>query len=440
MHKKLSVLLVSMLLVSMPAAVGVYAADAPFAEIDKANIFLKDFEKEVERANGASNTRFFNKQEALTRIKRLNEQYPDDPRVKDMMKRASIALQKSMGGFHEITPDMLAYKNNEKQLQERYRDLNRSKWEEAIRSRQAITKAFPSPDPEAEGATDIIGKYVVLENVQYPTNHFLGATGTYLYVGKPSTGFYYLSMDGRNWAGAYEAIRRYRSLVDSTLGDNLTLSVLGKVTEPVMESPDPSAEKKGNFHWGWVVEPEIIYAGERVAAVYDPSNDKSGYFYGEDEVEKIKDSWYTVKSIPDNVDPKRLMEIFATAIKEKNYKLYLDCIYPARRKTDIGTSLLGYHWDLHQYRFDEEYVYVEFDEPKITVLKGFDDNNDLDNYFLNPEQREQITKMSGEKEEMAIVLSRAFDKNGKQVGSKNRHELRRKGNGRWYVNTYDVRF
>jgi hypothetical protein len=48
--------------------------------------------------------------------------------------------------------------------------------------------------------------------------------------------------------------------------------------------------------------------------------------------------------------------------------------------------------------------------------------------------------MSGEKEEMAIVLSRAFDKNGKQVGSKNRHELRRKGNGRWYVNTYDVRF
>lgn len=170
MHKKLSALLVSMLLVSMPAAVGVYAADAPFAEIDKANIFLKDFEKEVERANGASNTRFFNKQEALTRIKRLNEQYPDDPRVKDMMKRASIALQKSMGGFHEITPDMLAYKNNEKQLRERYRDLNRSKWEEAIRSRQAITKAFPSPDPEAEGATDIIGKYVVLENVQYPTN------------------------------------------------------------------------------------------------------------------------------------------------------------------------------------------------------------------------------------------------------------------------------
>ena len=48
--------------------------------------------------------------------------------------------------------------------------------------------------------------------------------------------------------------------------------------------------------------------------------------------------------------------------------------------------------------------------------------------------------MGGEKEEMAIVYSRAYDKNGKQIGSKNPHELRRKGNGRWYVNTYDIRF
>ena len=101
---------------------------------------------------------------------------------------------------------------------------------------------------------------------------------------------------------------------------------------------------------------------------------------------------------------------------------------------------MRYHWDLHQARFQNEYVHAVFDEPKITVLKGLDENNDLEGYFLDPSQRERINKMSGEREEMAVVMSRAFDENGKQRGSKNRHELRRKGNGRWYVNTYDVRF
>ncbi len=436
MQNKLSAVLLSLAILTSPAL----AAEAPFADVDKANYFLKEFEKEVDRAQGASNTRFFHKIDALTRIKQLNEQYPDDPRVKDLMKRASIAVQRSMGDFRQITPEMLAYKTNEEQMRTRIKSMNENEWKKQQTDKNILAKVFPAGDPESVNIQDYLNKYVVLENVLYPSNMFNGGSGDYISVGKVSAGYYFISMNERNWYGAYEAIRRYRSMVDASIGDNLNFKVLGKITSFVRESPDSSAEKKSPFVWGWIVVPEMIYANDTVLAVYDPNNDNSGYFIGEELVDKIKDSWYTVKSVPEDADPKKVMEIFATAIKEKNYKLYLDCINPDRRKTDIGTSLLRYHWDLHQNRFQDEYVYVEFDEPKITVIKGFDDNNDLDTYFLNENQRDQLTKMGGEKEELAIVYSRAYDKNGKQIGSKNPHELRRKGNGRWYVNTYDIRF
>ncbi|MBR4423456.1 MAG: hypothetical protein IKS68_04455 [Mailhella sp.] len=418
----------------------VFAANAPFAEVDKAGIFLRDFEKEVERAQGADSGRYFNKQEALSRIKRLSEQYPDDPKVQELVKRASTALMKSKGDYMEITPGMLAYKKNEAELRERFKAQNQAAWEDQLRQKNPITKVFPTPVPEEVDVRDYLEKYVLLEDVRYPANQFAGATGEYIHVGKPSIGYYFVSMQGRHWSGPYEAIRRYRSMVDASLGDNLKFKILGKITGLVMESPDASEDKKAPVVWGWIVTPEMLYAGDRVLAMYDSKNENSGYFFGEDQVEKIKESWYTVKSIPDNVDPKRLMEIFATAIKEKNYKLYLECINPERGNTDVGSSMLRYHWDLHQARFQNEYVHAVFDEPKITVLKGFDDKNDLEGYFLNPGQREQLNKMAGEREEMAVVMSRAFEENGKQRGSKNRHELLRKGKGRWYVNTYDVRF
>ena len=417
-----------------------FAANAPFAEVEKAGMFLRDFEKEVERAQGADSGRYFNKQEALSRIKRLSEQYPDDPKVQELVKRASTALMKSKGDYMEITPGMLAYKKNEAELRERFKAQNQAAWEDQLRQKKPITKVFPTPVPEEVDVRDYLEKYVLLEDVRYPANQFAGATGEYIHVGKPSIGYYFVSMQGRHWSGPYEAIRRYRSMVDASLGDNLKFKILGKITGLVMESPDASEDKKAPVVWGWIVTPEILYAGDRVLAMYDSKNENSGYFFGEDQVEKIKESWYTVKSIPDNVDPKRLMEIFATAIKEKNYKLYLECINPERGNTDVGSSMLRYHWDLHQARFQNEYVHAVFDEPKITVLKGFDDKNDLEGYFLNPGQREQLNKMAGEREEMAVVMSRAFEENGKQRGSKNRHELLRKGKGRWYVNTYDVRF
>ena len=412
---------------------------APIDDVRKANIFLTDFEKEVARADGAD-TRFFNKRETLERVQRLAKQYPDDPAVQDLVRRTKACLMRSKGNFMTITPEMLAYKTNEDRLRENLKQQNREAWQKYLASTKPLTKIFPAPVPERVQVEDFYGQYVVLPDVRYPENEFVGATGEYIFHGKNSTGYYFISLEGRNWVGPYEAIKRYRGLVDSTLGENLKLTVLGKITGLVKESPDISGEKQSPFAWGWIVTPEVLYAGERVVACYDAKRENSGYFYGEDQIEQMKDAWYTVKSIPENVDPKRLMEIFCTAIKEKNFKLYQECIYPARSASERGTSLLRYHWDLHQARFRDEYVHVVFDEPKIIVLKGHDNSDDLENFFLDDEQKKTLNQINGEREEMAIVMSRAFDKNGKQRGSKNSHELRRKGQGRWYVNTYDVRF
>ena len=233
----------------------VCAAQAPVDDVRKANIFLTDFEKEVARADGAD-TRFFNKQEALTRVQRLAQQYPDDPAVQDLVRRTKAALMRSKGNYIEITPAMIAYKKNEDSMRERFRQMNQQAWEKLLAATTPMTKIFPAPVPEQVNIEDYYGKYVLLPEVRYPENEFIGATGEYIHAGKHSSGFYFISLEGRNWIGPYEAIKRYRGLVDSTLGENLKFTVLGKITGLVRESPDAGREKKSPYAWGWIVTPE----------------------------------------------------------------------------------------------------------------------------------------------------------------------------------------
>ncbi|MBO7406789.1 MAG: hypothetical protein J6V14_04090, partial [Clostridia bacterium] len=157
---------------------------------------------------------------------------------------------------------------------------------------------------------------------------------------------------------------------------------------------------------------------------------------------ELKDSWYTVKEIPADVTPERLVEIFMYAIKEKNYDLYLDCIDPDRRENPIQQSLVAYHWDLHQERFHGEYVHavVQPDATKITVVKGYSDESGLESFFLSQEEQQAIAARYGEKVEYASVQTVAFDKNGKQLGSPVKRNLIRTNNGRWYIRDYEIRF
>ena len=413
-------------------------AMAPKRDLGYTEYYLKEFEAEVRRAQGSANTMYRSKNEALSRIQTLMKTYPQDPAVQALYERARVALMKSKGNYNQITPAMVAYLNNEKQLREKYAALSETRWKELQQGRDILAKVFPTVDPlKNTPETDPTEKTIVLPDVKYPDNQFVGASGEYIVVGKPSTGFYFVNIGGREWLGPYEAIKRFRREVDGSLGDSLNFTVLGKITGPAFEIP---GNRRTNMAWGWVVEPEALYIDGRIVATFDANHDKSGSFVEEDKVAGIKEGWYTEKNVPENATPERVMEIFLAAIKEKNYELYRECINPERYKTETAESLLRYHWDLHQQRLHGEYVHATFSDTKISVVKGHDDKNDLENFFLDDAQRDHLIKMEGEKVEHATVKSQAFDANGKQVGVKNVHKLIRKGGGRWYVDDYEIRF
>jgi len=418
------------------------ASLAPKNEISRAEYYLREFEKEVAHQHGGAAMFYRNKRDAVDRVKRLVQGYPDDPAVKALFQRTRTALLKSKGDYMEITPDMTAYLRNEQEMRERFGRQSAEAWKKKLATVEVLSPAFPAADPMEMTPSDIIGKYVVIDEVVYPSNQFIGATGEYAFAGKPSIGFYFIQLNTRRWLAPYEAVKRFRRQVDASIGDTISFKVLGKITGVVMESPDASQNKKAPFSWGWVVQPDSLYVDGRVMASYDEKHEQSGSFVGEETVNDIKQGWYTVKSVPPDVSPEGLMEIFQTAIKEKNFELYQSCINPARWETPTGESLVRYHWDLHQARFQKQYVHAVFDKAKIKVVKGHDSRDADENFFLTDSDRSKLIKMSGEMEERAIVTSRAFDENGKQVGGKHPHELIRKGGdaGRWYVEDYAARF
>ncbi|MBR2789730.1 MAG: hypothetical protein IKD70_03825 [Eggerthellaceae bacterium] len=411
--------------------------------IQQAEYYLKEFEAEVKRAQGGSGT-FRSKEDALSRIMLLNEFAPGDPRVKALFDRARACIMGSTGNFIDITPDMTVYLENEAKLRAMYAEKSERGWNELVAQYQGklLERLYPAPDPTTQRMDDFVGKFVILDEVRYPMNQFMGVTGEFIWMGKRSTGMYFVKIDTRKWLGPYEAVKRYRRLVDTTMMDVDKWTVLGEITDVTLEIPEAGENKVGGPVFASVVEPVALYVPGHVLGLYDPEQPTSGRFVGEEEVAGIKEGWYTVKSVPEDVTPERLVEIFRQAIKEKNYDLYADCIQEERRQNPTQESLLLYHWDLHQERFHGEYVHAEVvpEATKITVVKGYDDTGGLDSYFLTADDQAQIAKRYGDKVEYASVQTISFDKNGKQLGSPVRRNLIRTNGGRWYMRDYEIRF
>ena len=411
--------------------------------IQQAEVYLKEFENEIKRAQGGTGI-FRSKEDALSRIMILSEFAPNDPRVKDLFQRAKACVMGAAGNFIDITPEMTQYLVNEENIRKLYAEKSENAWNRVLSEHQdqLLPKVFPAPDVTETPIDELRDKYVVLDEVRYPMNQFVGITGEYIYVGKRSSGMYFVKIDGRKWLGPYEAVKRYRRFVDSTMMEVDKWTVLGKITDLTLEIPEAGETKVGGAVFGVVVDPVALYVPGHVIGFYDGERESSGYFEGEEEVAGIKESWYTEKSVPDDVTPERLVEIFRQAIKEKNFDLYNECIQPERRQNPIQLDNLNYFWDLHQERFHGEYVHAEVkpDMTEIKVVKGYDTSNSLDSYFLSKEEREKIAQRYGEKIEYASVATVAFDKDGKQLGSPVRRNLIRKNDGRWYVRDYEIRF
>ena len=411
--------------------------------IQQAEIYLKEFENEVRRANGATGI-FRSKEDALGRIKILQEFAPDDPRVRDLFERAKRCLVGSLGNFFDVTADMTVYLENEENIKKLYAEKSEKAWNALLEQYQdkLLEKVWPAPDVREQSMEELTGKYVVLDDVRYPANQFMGVTGEFIYVGKRSSGMYFVRLDSRSWLGPYEAVKRYRRLVDTTMMEVESWTVLGKIVSLAMEIPEAGEKKVSGPVFAVVAEPVALYVPGHVLGIYDKERENSGYFVDEEKVAAIKESWYTEKTVPDDVTPERLVEIFRQAIKEKNYDLYVECIQPERRKNPIQESQLLYYWDLHQERFHGEYVHaqVQPDATKITVVKGYSDESGLESFFLSKEEQQSIAARYGEKIEYASVQTVAFDRNGKQLGSPVRRNLIRTNNERWYIRDYEIRF
>jgi len=411
--------------------------------VGQADFYVREFEKEVALQRGGEKMVWHSKRTALEKVRDLKMKYPDDPQVEALFRRVKFALKRSKGDFTDIQAEWMQYLKNENQLRELISKLGEEEWARIIGSHREgmIEKAYPTPDSAEVSLDDLKGKYVLLEDVEYPANQFYGVTSEFIGCGKPSSGFWFIDLAGRDWLGPYEAAKRYRRLVDSSLQDVKKWTVLAKITGITAENPLGGEEGPGGTYFGWIVKPVALKVPGHLVAVRDKDAESSGRFIGEERVEGIKEKWYTVKEVPQDVAPDRLMEIFMTAIKEKNRDLYFQCIEPERLGGKYSEDeVKNYFWDLHQERFHGEYVHATFSKPKITVQKGFDRDDTLQNFFLDDDDRETLEKIGGEKVEEAVVESIAYDKNGKQLGTPHPHRLRRKGGGRWYVLDYQLRF
>ena len=410
--------------------------------IKQADYYVTEFEKEVARQRGGEKMVWRAKQDALDRVQKLKIDLPKNVEVEKLYQRVRSALMMSKGDYTEVVTEWTVYKRNEETLRQLISELAEKEWKGTLaKYKETIfPKAFPALSPKEVRLEEVKGKFVVLDDVEYPAHQFYGAAGEYVFCGKPSIGFYFVDIAKRDWLGPYEAVKRYRRNVNSALEEVNKWSVIAEVVDVAYENPHPGENAVGNMHPGWLVKPIALYVPGHVMAVRDDSGEATGRYIGEEKVASIKEGWYTVKEVPADVTPERLLEIFMMSIKEKNYKLYCSCIAPERQKSDGGVDQLRYYWDLHQERFHREYVHATFGKAKIIVEKGFDDENAQENFFLDESQREKLKKISGEKVERAIVESKAYDDNGKQIGTPHSHTLIRRGGGRWYVDDLAPRF
>ena len=178
--------------------------------IGYADYYVREFEKEVALQRGGEKMVWRNQRTALEKVRELKVEYPDDPRVDALFRRVRSALKRSKGDFVDIQAEWTQYLHNEDNLRQLISKLGEEEWSRIIESHREgmIAKAFPAPDSAEVPVEDLIGKYVLLEDVEYPAKQFYGASGEFIWCGKPSSGFWFIDLAGRDWLGPYEAAKR----------------------------------------------------------------------------------------------------------------------------------------------------------------------------------------------------------------------------------------
>lgn len=189
------------------------------SRITQATHYLEEYEKEVARAQGAANYTFRNKEDALGRIKMLVEFAPNDERVQGLFARAKTCVKGGAGNIVTVDHSMTVYLENEENIRRHYAEVSEKAWNDFLsaNTENKLDRLYPTPDFKKYTLDDMKGKIVVLDNVRYPDNQFMGSLGEYIWCGTRSDGMYFVRIDGREWLGPYEAVKRYRRQVDTTM-------------------------------------------------------------------------------------------------------------------------------------------------------------------------------------------------------------------------------
>lgn len=406
-------------------------------ELSGAEHRLKEFEKKVERYKGKSFKLGFQEQETLKLILKLKEKYPTHPQVQDLSQRLNRAIMASKGEMMEVSASVVSFRDNSKKLIQSFWNIGKEEWEKAkfqIMSQDTtIVNPFPIYSPEETDVEDYQGRWVILEGIEYPRNEFKENGVQWLYVGKPNTGYYWIHLSGREWQGAYGALKRYMRHVSGDIPQEISWTVAGKITGCSMLIPEAGEQKIGSAYMGWTVEPEYILIPNYSLVRFVKEHKEGGIFSGEEKMEEIKQFMYSIREVPADIEPKKLAEIYITAIKERNYKLWLDCIDPERLKTPTAVSLANYHWERHLKVWNSLYVEAKVqDKIQIDVVQG-EYLSPEERKILTQEQIDKILKHSKPLIQQATVMMVLFENEGKQNRLPQKFYLRRYQEGRWYV-------
>lgn len=406
------------------------AESAPSAELSRARYELDKVVTKSKQHAGLPFELSEGDQRSFREVQQIAERYPDDVKVQELVAKAKEIYRSAKGERFQFTPEMLAYRQRGAKLAEVVAAAGKARWEvlqkELGDDGLLVEKIFPTADPLEEGPDGLSGRRVVLADVPYEQDLFVSAGVNWVGVGSAAQGHYWVNGSGPRFNQLFEALGRYRGLVQQNLPPKWTF--VGSVDGPELLAPGGSAADIKEAYMGWAVSPEVIYIPGVVLVEWRADAKAGAVFAGEEDM--AKRITYSVNSVPDDVEPKQLLEIYITALKEKNFDLHLECIDPELRKVEPQIHGLRYNWEVQQKGIEQIHVHAEpFEIGEVKVIKGGTDDG-LESFFGDAEKP---LKTAFSKEEEVVVNVRLFDKDGVQSVRPRVVKLIRREGGRWYI-------
>ncbi|HMO15993.1 MAG TPA: hypothetical protein PKD64_18455 [Pirellulaceae bacterium] len=399
------------------------------AEISRARYELSKVEQKIKDNGGVSIELSKSDLAAFELVRALSERDSGNPDVVELVEEARGYYNRAKGERFEITPEMLAYRSRQSDLETKLGTYADQAWQVIqdadARDPNVVSTLFPVKFGADDDVEDHTGKVVTLQDVDWESALFVQTGNNWIPVGSPTQGYYYIDGSSQEYNQLYAALQRYREQVKSQLGPRLTFR--GTIKAPAMLSADAKDDKPGTPQLGWSIQVNGIHVPSVVTVVLDDDHAEGARFIGEDKLSEWRT--FSVNSIPKDADPISLVKIYIDAIKEKNWELHLACLDPSLRLHDSQLHGLRYTWELQQKGLENFHCHAEpTHHGPIIVTKGFIDDG-LESFFGDGIEREPATG----KEERVIVTVQLFDERGVQTVRPRYLTLIRYNDDRWYI-------